>query len=88
MVTRGKPAPDLFLYAAEQMKVSPRRCLVIEDSMPGIIAAKAAGMIAFGFAGASHCRPGHAEQLTAAGADLVFCNMRELPAFVDRYAKE
>jgi HAD superfamily hydrolase (TIGR01509 family) len=88
MVTRGKPAPDLFLYAAEQMKVSPRRCLVIEDSMPGIIAAKAAGMIAFGFAGASHCRPGHAEQLTAAGADLAFCNMRELPAFVDRYAKE
>jgi len=88
IVARGKPAPDLFLHAAAQMKISPSRCLVIEDSAPGIIAAKAAGMTAFGFAGASHCRPGHAEQLTAAGADLAFCNMRELPAFVDRYAKE
>src|SRR5690348_13928120 len=37
MVARGKPAPDLFLYAAEQMKVSPRCCLVIEDSVPGIV---------------------------------------------------
>ncbi|HEV2549464.1 MAG TPA: HAD family hydrolase [Stellaceae bacterium] len=87
MVARGKPAPDLFLHAAEQMRVAPPHCLVIEDSGPGIIAAKTAGMTAFGFAGASHCRSRHAEQLTAAGADLVFSNMRELPAFIDRYAK-
>ena len=86
MVARGKPAPDLFLFAAERMKVSPHRCLVIEDSIPGITAAKAAGMVAFGFTGASHCGPGHAERLTTAGADLVFCNMRELPAFIERYA--
>jgi HAD superfamily hydrolase (TIGR01509 family) len=86
MVTRGKPAPDLFIYAAEQMKIARSRCLVIEDSAPGIIAAKAAGMTAFGFCGASHCRPGHAERLASAGADLVFSNMRELPAFIDRFA--
>jgi beta-phosphoglucomutase-like phosphatase (HAD superfamily) len=41
-------------------------------------------MTAFGFTGASHCRPGHAQRLSAAGADLVFSDMRELPAFVDR----
>jgi len=86
MVARGKPAPDLFLYAADQMKVSPRDCLVIEDSAPGIVAAKAAGMTAFGFTGASHCRPGHAERLSASGADLVFNEMRELPELVRRYA--
>jgi HAD superfamily hydrolase (TIGR01509 family) len=84
MVARGKPAPDLFLYAAEQMKISPSRCLVIEDSAPGIIAAKTAGMTAFGFAGASHCRPGHAERLSAAGADQIFHDMRALPDLVAR----
>jgi HAD superfamily hydrolase (TIGR01509 family) len=85
MVARGKPAPDLFLHAAEQMRTAPSRCLVIEDSAPGIIAAKAAGMIAFGFAGAAHCRPGHAEGLTTAGADLVFNEMRALPELVAKY---
>jgi beta-phosphoglucomutase-like phosphatase (HAD superfamily) len=82
VVARGKPAPDLFLYAATQMKAAPERCLVIEDSAPGIIAAKAAGMTAFGFTGGSHCRPGHGERLAAAGADLVFAEMRALPALI------
>ncbi len=82
MVARGKPAPDLFLYAATQMKAAPERCLVIEDSAHGIIAAKAAGMTAFGFTGGSHCRPGHGERLAAAGADLVFAEMRALPALI------
>lgn len=82
MVARGKPAPDLFLYAAAQMQIRPEHCLVVEDSAPGIVAAKAAGMIAFGFAGGSHCRPDHAERLIAAGADLVFRDMRDLPTLV------
>jgi HAD superfamily hydrolase (TIGR01509 family) len=86
MVARGKPAPDLFLHAAKAMEVSRSRCLVIEDSAPGIVAAKAAGMTALGFAGASHCRPGHAQRLSASGADLVFNDMRELPDLVGRYA--
>ncbi|HEX7967985.1 MAG TPA: HAD-IA family hydrolase [Stellaceae bacterium] len=82
LVARGKPAPDIFLYAAAQMSAAPARALVIEDSGPGIAAAKAAGMTAFGFAGGSHCRPSHAERLTAAGADLVFDDMRELPGLI------
>jgi HAD superfamily hydrolase (TIGR01509 family) len=82
MVARGKPAPDLFLYAAAQMNAAPSECLVIEDSAPGIMAAKAAGMTAFGFVGGSHCRPGHDSRLAVAGADLVFDDMRELPRLI------
>jgi HAD superfamily hydrolase (TIGR01509 family) len=84
MVARGKPAPDLFLHAAAAMGADPARCLVIEDSAPGIAAAKAAAMTAFGFTGASHCRPGHGARLTAAGADIVFAEMRELPGLIAR----
>src|SRR5690242_9098142 len=43
-VARGKPAPDLFLHAAGQMGVAPERCVVVEDSVPGVIAAVAASM--------------------------------------------
>ncbi len=78
-VARGKPAPDIFLHAAGRMGATPARALVIEDSPLGIAAAKAAGMIAFGFTGGSHCRAGHGERLAAAGADLVFAEMAELP---------
>ena len=82
MVSRGKPEPDLFLHAAERMATEPRRCLVIEDSVAGVTAAKAAGMTTFGFVGASHCRAGHSDRLWAAGADLVFAEMRELPSLI------
>lgn len=81
-VHRGKPAPDLFLHAAERMGAAPCRCLVIEDSVPGVTAAKAAGMTAYGFIGASHCRAGHRGRLSGAGADLVFNEMRELPGLI------
>src|SRR4030095_9083015 len=57
MVKRGKPPPDLFLYAAAQMGVDPRDCLVIEDSRAGVEAANAAGMRVPGFVGGRHCRP-------------------------------
>ena len=67
-VCNGKPAPDLFLFAAERMKASPDRCLVIEDSVPGIAAARAAGMTVLGFHGGGHCEAGYAETLRAAGA--------------------
>src|SRR5437899_9549270 len=43
-VARGKPAPDLFLFAAEHMKAEPSRCLVIEDPVPGVTGGRAAGM--------------------------------------------
>ena len=44
VVPRNKPAPDVYLYAADQLGVRPERCLVFEDSLPGVAAAKAAGM--------------------------------------------
>src|SRR6266853_762031 len=78
MVERGKPAPDLFLYAAERMHADPRRTLVIEDSVSGVRAAKAAGMTAWGFVGGSHyqSRDGKAI-LLGAGADRVFERMAD-----------
>lgn len=69
MVAHGKPAPDLFLYAAAQLDVDPARCVVIEDSAPGVTAGKAAGMQVIGFTAAGHCGPDHGERLLAAGAD-------------------
>jgi HAD superfamily hydrolase (TIGR01509 family) len=83
-VQHGKPAPDLFLFAAGQMKVPPARCLVIEDSVSGIAAARAAGMTVLGYHGGSHCRPGHADTLRAAGAAVTFDDMRELPGLIAR----
>jgi HAD superfamily hydrolase (TIGR01509 family) len=81
-VERGKPAPDLFLFAAGQMQVSPERCLVIEDSIPGITGALAAGMAVLGFHGGGHCGPGYADRLLAAGAILTFDDMRQLPGLI------
>ncbi|MCF8482860.1 MAG: HAD family hydrolase [Rhodospirillum sp.] len=54
MVRNGKPAPDLFLYAAGEMGVPPERCLVVEDSPAGVTAAHRAGMRVLGYWGGSH----------------------------------
>jgi HAD superfamily hydrolase (TIGR01509 family) len=78
----GKPAPDLFLFAAAQMQATVARCLVIEDSVPGITGAVAAGMTAFGFHGGSHCPAGAAGTLRAAGAAVTFADMRQLPEMI------
>ncbi len=83
-VSNGKPAPDLFLFAAEQMKAPPERCLVIEDSVAGVTAAQAAGMVVFGYHGGSHCRPDTADTLRAAGAAVTFDDMRQLPDLIAR----
>jgi HAD superfamily hydrolase (TIGR01509 family) len=76
-VARGKPAPDLFLYAADRMGADPGACAVVEDSRYGVEAARAAGMRAFGYAGG--LTP--AEKLTGPGT-IVFRDMRELPGLL------
>lgn len=81
-VTNGKPAPDLFLFAAEHMQASPARCLVIEDSVAGVTAGRAAGMTVLGFHGGSHCRPNTADALRAAGAAATFDDMQQLPVLI------
>lgn len=75
-VPRPKPAPDLFLHAAEESGVDPSGCLVIEDSPFGVDGAKAAGMTCFGFAALTH-----RDRLAA--ADQVFSDMAELPGLID-----
>jgi HAD superfamily hydrolase (TIGR01509 family) len=86
MVNAGKPAPDLFLLAAATMAAEPTRCLVVEDSVVGIRAGKAAGMTAFGFTGASHLHLAtHAPRLKAVGADAVFADIAELVGLMGRF---
>ena len=82
-VENGKPAPDLFLHAAEQFGIAPENCLVIEDSTAGVRAARAAGMRVFGFFGGSHARDaGLSERLAAEKPDRLFDDMRDLPRLI------
>jgi HAD superfamily hydrolase (TIGR01509 family) len=76
-VARAKPAPDVFLYAAQRMGFAPDRTAVIEDSLNGVIAARAAGMTVYGFAGLFA-----PERLAAAGAHATFARMADLPALL------
>lgn len=83
-VPYGKPAPDLFLHAAQKMRVLPRECIVVEDSTVGVSAGVAAGMTVIGFAGGSHAGSELADNLRAAGARIVINDMRALKtAIVD-----
>lgn len=77
-VARGKPHPDIFLHAAEQLGVAPRDCVVIEDSVGGVTAARAAGATAIGFTAAGHVQPGHDARLRDAGANHVVASFAEL----------
>ena len=81
-VARGKPAPDLFLLAAREMGFAPGDALVIEDSVAGVAAARAAGMPAIGFVGGGHAGPDLAGRLMEAGARRVIAHMRDLPGAV------
>ena len=70
-VTHAKPAPDLFLHAANALGVDPSDCLVIEDSVNGVKAALAANMRVWGFAGGGHMDDGGCARVTAAGAERI-----------------
>ncbi|QDY71113.1 HAD family hydrolase [Qingshengfaniella alkalisoli] len=78
MVKRGKPEPDLFLYAAGQMNVSATGCVVVEDSTAGMRAAKAAGMAVIAFTGGAHAYP----------ARLRDAALREHPDAIVEHAKD
>lgn len=85
MVPHGKPAPDLFLYAADAMLTDPADCLVIEDSPAGIVAAKRAGMRVFAFLGGGHIGPaGLRADIEALEPDALFDDMHDLPALVEQ----
>ena len=79
-VARGKPYPDIFLYAAKKMEVHPKRCVVVEDTPTGVKAGFTAGMTVFGYAEISH--PG---QLREAGASVVFNDMKLLPNLLKQH---
>lgn len=79
-VKNGKPAPDLFLLAAATMGTTPARCAVVEDTLVGLAAAKAAQMRAFAYAGAGHTPRA---ELAATGA-TVFDRMADLPGLISR----
>jgi HAD superfamily hydrolase (TIGR01509 family) len=77
-VARGKPHPDIFLHAAELLGIAPGDCIVIEDSVGGVTAGRAAGATVIGFTAAGHIQPGHDAKLREAGADHVVASFAEL----------
>jgi HAD superfamily hydrolase (TIGR01509 family) len=74
-VQSAKPAPDLFLFAAERLQTHPVQTLVIEDSVAGVKAGVAAGMTVYGFTGSHHAPDEHARTLMAAGANACFSKL-------------
>jgi HAD superfamily hydrolase (TIGR01509 family) len=76
-VKRAKPAPDLFLHAAAELGVAPHECLVIEDSVNGVIAGRAAGMRVWGFGGGGHMTERIATRLSEVGAERIVASWKE-----------
>jgi HAD superfamily hydrolase (TIGR01509 family) len=81
-VARPKPHPDVYLHAARELGVAPERCLVIEDSVTGLSAARAAGMKTIAFVGASHVPKGYAQVLRNLGVTRIIERMEQLPALI------
>jgi len=78
-VAKGKPAPEVFLFAARQMRTAILDCVVVEDSVPGVRAARAARMRAVGYVGASHNGPNQRQRLLDEGAFDVIDDLSRLP---------
>jgi HAD superfamily hydrolase (TIGR01509 family) len=81
-VAHGKPAPDVFLFAARQMRTAILECVVVEDSVPGVRAARAARMRAVGYIGASHNGPDQRKRLLDEGAFEVIDDLRRLSEII------
>lgn len=82
---RGKPAPDVFLHAAAEFQVDPKDVIVVEDSVPGVTGAAAAGMRVIGFVGGAHTWPGHSELLMDAGAETVVRRLKDVTPVVEAF---
>jgi HAD superfamily hydrolase (TIGR01509 family) len=80
-----KPAPNVYLHAIKQFGVSPRETVIIEDSVFGVRAGKAAGARVVGFTGGAHSWPGHADKLTEAGAETVIRRFVDLPRVAEAF---
>jgi HAD superfamily hydrolase (TIGR01509 family) len=77
-VTRGKPAPDLYLYGAAQLGVAIERCAILEDSPVGATGAVASGGYVIGLCAGTHCAIGHDQRLLAIGVDAVAHDFAEV----------
>lgn len=82
-VKHGKPEPDLFLFAAEKMGVTPNQCVVIEDSLAGLTAAIKAKMLPIAFVGSKmNNTPEYIQKVKNLGIDLIFDNMKDLYLYI------
>lgn len=81
-VSRGKPAPDLYIHAADELGVDIRRAVIIEDSKVGVTGALASGARVIGLAAGSHCLDGHADLLRSVGVESIAHDFSELARIV------
>ncbi|MDB5681394.1 MAG: family phosphatase [Sphingomonas bacterium] len=82
-VTRGKPAPDLYLHAADRLGVAIQGCAIIEDSIVGATGAVASGGYVIGLCAGNHCAPDHADRLRAVGVQAVASNFAEVTKLLE-----
>lgn len=85
-VAQGKPAPDLYLFAARKLGADPSRCLVVDDSPTGITAARLAGMQILGFTGANHLGAQQEDKLRLAGAPRLTACFRDVLRFFPQHS--
>jgi HAD superfamily hydrolase (TIGR01509 family) len=81
-VARGKPAPDIYLHAADALGVAIERTVIIEDSVVGATGAVASGASVIGLCAGSHCGVGHADRLRALGVTTIAHDFAEVAAFI------
>lgn len=82
---KGKPDPNVFLFAAKRFNAEPQATVVIEDSVHGVAAAVKAGMRVIGFTGGMHTYPGHGDQLIEAGAETVVARFVDIPGVIEAF---